>query len=327
MSAVLNIEENALRAEWRDCVIPLSADFTLESGERLSQPKIAVRLYGDATKPVIAVAGGISAGRIVADAGDEKGWWSDYVAEGRAIDLRNYCVLGFDFLPNPEEQAITISTSDQARALGAALDALEFATLDAIIGSSYGGMVALAFAEAFPDRIKSLVIISAADKPHPFGTGLRGVQRRIVEFARENGDAEAGVALARQLAMVTYRSAAEFEARFEHAPGNAAGDPYAVCDYLISRGNAFQMAAQRFITLSDSIDRHAVDLTKIKARTLFIAAQGDQLSPPKDVRRCANAVPRARYVEIVSQYGHDAFLKEAASIGPFIDRFLKESVT
>lgn len=327
MSAVLNIAENAQRAEWRDCVVPLSADFTLVSGERLSQPKIALRLYGEPTKPVIVVAGGISAGRIVADAGGEKGWWSDYVADGRVIDLRNYCVLGFDFLPNPEEQAITISTKDQARAIGAGLDALEIATLDTFVGSSYGGMVALAFAEAFPDRIKNLAIISAADKPHPFGTGLRGVQRRIVEFAREHDDAAAGVALARQLAMVTYRSAAEFETRFDHAPGNAAGDPYTVCDYLIARGGAFQMDAQRFITLSDSIDRHTVDLTKIKARTLFVAAQGDQLSPPKDVRRCANAVPRARYVEIVSQYGHDAFLKEAASIGPFIDRFLKESVS
>jgi homoserine O-acetyltransferase len=79
------------------------------------------------------------------------------------------------------------------------------------------------------------------------------------------------------------------------------------------------------VTLSDSIDRHAVDLTKITARTLFVAAQGDQISPPADLRRCAAATARARYVEIVSQYGHDAFLKEAPAIGPFIKNFLKES--
>ncbi len=325
MSAVLKVEESDRRGAWRDEVVSLPGDFTLDSGERLSRPRICVRLYGDPTKPVVAVAGGISAGRVVADTDDEKGWWADYVAPGRVIDLKHYCVLGFDFLPNAEEEATTISTADQARALAFALDALGVAALGAFVGSSYGGMVALAFAAAYPDRVANLIVISAAERPHPFGTALRGVQRRIVDFARRQGDAAEGVALARQLAMVTYRTPVEFAARFDHAPGAAAGDPYAVCDYLIARGNDFGMDPQRFITLSDSIDRHSVDLSKIRSRALFVAAQGDQLSPPAEVRRCAGAVPRARYVEIVSQYGHDAFLKEAASIGPFIDRFLKES--
>lgn len=324
MSAVLKVEEAACRG-WRDEVIVLPDDFVLDSGETLSEPRIAVRLYGDPENPVVAVAGGISAGRVVADAGDEQGWWRDYVAAGRSVDLNRSCVLGFDFLPNPGETAKTISTLDQARALAFALDALKLNKLHAFVGSSYGGMVALAFAAAFPQRIENLVVISAAERPHPFGTALRGVQRRIVALADKHGDDAEGVALARQLAMVTYRSPAEFAARFEHAPGAAAGDPYAVCDYLIARGEAFGMNAERFVTLSDSIDRHAADLSKICARTLFVAAQGDQLSPPADIRRCAAAVARARYVEIVSQYGHDAFLKEAASIGPFVQRFLEES--
>ena len=325
MSAVLKTDEGDCRTVWRDETIALPDDFTLESGERLSEPHIGVRLYGDTDKPAIAVAGGISAGRNVADINDEKGWWREYVAAGRSIDLNNYCVIGFDFLPNAAEHAITIATADQARALALALDALGVISLIAFVGASYGGMVALAFAAAHPDRIESLIIISATDRPHPFGTALRGVQRRIVELAASNGDSAEGVALARQLAMISYRTPGEFAARFAHTPSDAAGDPYAVCDYLIARGKAFDMDPQRFMTLSDSIDRHSVDLTNISARTLFIAAQGDQLSPPADVRRCAASVHRARYVEIASQYGHDAFLKETASIGPFIHGFLKES--
>lgn len=323
MSAVLKIEECG--ADWRDAVVALPDGFILASGERLSQPQIALRLYGDPAKPVIAVAGGISAGRIVADAGEEKGWWAQYVAAGRSVDLNAYCVLGFDFLPNAEEHAQTISTDDQARALSVALGALGIEALNTFIGSSYGGMAALAFAAAYPDAVENLIIISASDRPHPFGTALRGVQRRIVELAASNGAPGEGVALARQLAMVSYRTPGEFAARFNHAPGDTAGDPYEVCDYLIARGKAFAMDPQRFVTLSDSIDRHSVDLKKIRAHTLFIAAQGDQLSPPGDIRRCAAGVHRARYVEIASQYGHDAFLKEAASIGPFIQSFLKET--
>ena len=197
MSALLKIEETDCRAFERDEKVALPEDFTLESGEALSRPFMRLRIYGDARKPAIAVAGGISAGRAVADGADGAGWWRDFVAPGRSIDLNRYCVIGFDFLPNPEEIARTISTVDQARALRFALNELGFDALFSFVGSSYGGMVALAYAEAFPAHLEKLIIISAADKPHPFGTALRGIQRRIVEFGAANGDASGGVALAR----------------------------------------------------------------------------------------------------------------------------------
>ena len=331
MSADIRIDESeCCTKRWSDIEIALPTGFATDSGETLSEPRIGVRLYGDPARPVIAVAGGISAGRNVADIDDQKGWWRDFVAPGRAVDLNEYCVLGFDFLPNAHENARTISTADQARALRHALDILKINKLHAFVGSSYGGMVALSFAAQFSERVDQLVIISAADRPHAFGTAIRGVQRRIVEFANRHGDASEGVALARQLAMISYRTPAEFGARFDAGDttvlaDTTAGDPYHVCDYLIARGGAFDMDPQRYVTMSDSIDRHCVDLGKIKTRTLFVAAQGDQISPPAELRRCAAAVTRSRYVEIVSQYGHDAFLKEAASIGPFIQTFLQET--
>lgn len=322
------VPENDVRQapSWRDAEIALPGAFSLESSEALSASFVRIRLYGDPAKPVIAVAGGISAGRAVADAGGDKGWWRDYVARGRAIDLAQYCVLGFDFLPNDGETARTLTTRDQARALAAALDVLKIDRLHAFVGSSYGGMTALAFAAEFSDRVENLVVISAAERPHVFGTALRGVQRRIVEFAASYDDPEAGVALARQLAMISYRTPREFNERFDTGPkGPAAGDDYAVCDYLKARGGAFAMSPQRYLTMSDSIDRHCVDLSAIRARVLFVAANGDQLCPPSEVRRCAAAITHARYVEVFSQFGHDAFLKEAAEIGPFIERFLRES--
>jgi homoserine O-acetyltransferase len=185
-------------------------------------------------------------------------------------------------------------------------------------------MLALAFAEAFPDRLEKLCVISAADRPHAASTALRGVQRRIVEFAIRAGDPKGGLSLARQLAMTTYRTPEEFEARFPHRPGERAGDPYAVCDYLIARGDAYQMAPERYVTLSDSIDRHRIDPARIEAEALFIAVSEDRLVPAADTARLAAAAPRARYAEISSLYGHDAFLKEAATIGPLIKTFIEE---
>ena len=311
------------------CLCDISAilpeDFRTQSGEKLSSPEIGLRLHGDIENPAIVVAGGISAGRIVADAPGETGWWRDVVGDNCAINIDKFCVIGFDFLPNGDETACTISSRDQARALAIALEKVNVSRIRAFVGASYGGMVALAFAEEFPDRIDRLCVISAADRPHPAATALRGVQRRIVEFARRAGAPAEGVSLARQLAMVTYRTPEEFAQRFAHAPGAHAGDPHEVCKYLIARGNDYDMSPARFVTLSDSIDRHAVDTSKITIASLFLAAASDRLVPPADVARAAGKTPNARFVEFPSLYGHDAFLKDAALFGPHIQSFIEEA--
>lgn len=309
---------------YSDVSVPLGPAFTLDSGERLTVPELRLRIYGDISRPVVAVAGGISAGRIVADAGADKGWWREIVAAGGAIDLDRQCVVAFDFLPNPLESARTISTADHARALAIALDRIGVKRLRAFVGASYGGMIALAFAALFPHRAQRVCAISAADRPHPAATAVRGVQRRIVAFAERFGAAAEGVSLARQLAMIGYRTPDEFEARFGHRPGPAAGDPYPVCDYLIARGAAYDMPASRFVTLSDSIDRHAVDAAALPVPGLFIAVASDRLVPSADIRRLADGA-RGRFVEIRSDYGHDAFLKEAAVIGPLVKNFIEEA--
>ena len=132
------------------------------------------------------------------------------------------------------------------------------------------------------------------------------------------------MALARQLGMITYRTPEEFEARFESAPGAAAGEPYDICEYLISRGDAYGMDPRRYVTLSDSIDRHRADAAKIAADSLIIAAESDRLAPRADLKRLADAIKGARFIEIPSLYGHDAFLKETGVIGPHIKKFLEE---
>lgn len=308
-----------------DINVILPAEFRLQSGEKLSRPELRLRLHGDAGFPAIIVTGGISAGRAVADAGGEKGWWRAIAGPGCALDQDKFCLIGFDFLPNPGETARTVSSRDQARALAIALADIGIARVHAFVGASYGGMVALAFAEEFPERLEKICVISAADRPHPAATALRGIQRRIVEFARRCGAADEGVSLARQLAMVTYRTPEEFAARFAHAPGDAAGDPYAVCNYLISRGDAYGMAPARYVTLSDSIDRHAVEAEKIRTPALFLASTSDRLVPREDIERLAANVGSGTCVQFDSLYGHDAFLKEAATIGPIIKSFIEEA--
>ena len=328
LTAPLRGGNSASEISWRDVEVDLG-DFTLASGERPDDPRLHLRLHGDADAPVVIASGGISAGRKVADAAGETGWWRDVAKPGGAIDATRFQVIGFDFLPGAEREARTITPADQARALACALNAIGIEKVRGFVGASYGGFIGLAFAALFPERLDRLCVISAALRPHPMSTALRGVQRRIILLAREAGREKDGVALARELAMTTYRSADEFRARFSSEPrGGRAGDPYDVCAYLSARGNAYAetMPAPRYLTLSDSLDRADVDARAIRADCLFIGATSDRLVPIEDVEASSRAVAgRSRFLAIDSLVGHDAFLCDTPLFAGALARFLNGS--
>jgi homoserine O-acetyltransferase len=207
-----------------------------------------------------------------------------------------------------------ISTYDQAELLVRLLNNLGLKSLRAIVGGSYGGMVALAFGERYPERVSRLIVIGAADRTHPMATAWRSVQRRILSFAVECGRPKDGLKLARALAMSTYRSAEEFEARFDAAPTrNGERFAFPVEQYLFARGTDFaeRHDPEAILCLSESIDLHHVDATRIFVPTTIIAIREDQLVPLTDLRGLAARLPVAKLHEISSIYGHDAFLKES----------------
>jgi homoserine O-acetyltransferase len=286
--------------------------FRLDSGEPLAAAEIVGRLHGPDRGPLVVVAGGISGGRFAAR------WWSWAVRAGGPIDLGRARVLAFDLLPGRDESGVTITTSDQARLLALLLDAIGEPRVDAFVGASYGGCIGLAFAAALPERIGQLVAISAAHRTHPTATAWRGVQRRLLAFARDCGREAEGVALARELAMATYRTPDEFALRFASTPPARAGAPYPVCDYLIARGADYAevSSASRWISLSDSLDRHAVAPEAVRCPLTVIGFTSDRLVPIEDSRELAARAPNLRrLVETPSIFGHDAFLKERELVG------------
>lgn len=304
----------------QDLAVTIPAGFTLESGDRIEDGRVLVRRYGDAAAPQVLALGGISAGRAVA--GDD-GWWSNIVGTGAPIDTERFGVLGVEFAPLAD-QRVSITPRDQARLLVHALDALHISQVHAFVGASYGGMVGLALAALQPERLRRLIVISAAHKPSALGLAWRGVQRRIVEFGIARGDADGGLSLARQLAMTTYRSGEEFEARF-----GAGVDTQGLGDvdrYLIARGDAYPstMAPNRWLSLSEAIDRHTVDPAAIRTPTTLIACPTDQIVPYADVEELARRLPNLHGLHAVgSIYGHDAFLKETGALRPILNAALE----
>lgn len=279
--------------------------------------------------PAIAALGGISANRhICANGADGRpGWWEAMAGRGRALDTTRYQLVGFDFLDGgrrddgrPER---IVTTHDQADALAAVLDSLGIDRLHALVGSSYGGMVALAFAERYPQRVERLVVIGAAHEAHPMTTALRSIQRRTVELGLDTGRVRESLTLARSLAMTTYRSPREFAARFDSRPVSRTENhaEFAVEKYLNHHGERFAATwrAERFLALSLSGDLHRVEPANITTPCTFVAAEGDAIVPREQIAALAAGVRGPNtLVDLPSDNGHDAFLTEPETLGAII---------
>ena len=280
----------------------------------------AYELSGKPGAPLVVVLGGISAGsHVAATAVDPThGWWERVVGARRSVDTSHFRVLGLDFLDAGNDARGPVSTHDQADALARVLDETEIARIHTLIGASYGGMVALAFAERYPERAGQLVVISAPARSHPMSSAIRGVQRGIVRLGLETGRAEEALALARALAMTTYRTPAEFGRRFER-------DPLAVQEYLRHHGDRFarRFSPRRFLALSLSADLHRVHPEHIRTPAWLVAAQGDTLVPREQMLDLAARWGGThRFVELPTGVGHDAFLAEPERIGAILHNAL-----
>lgn len=337
----------------REGVLEIPGEMALYHGGRLTGVRLAWRLVGPASAPVVCALGGISAGRRVClsdearHAGSSEashrererngisetrrrqserlGWWSEIAGPDRPLDTHRYRVLSFDYLggsgettgPRSGEPFPSVSTYDQAELLLRLLNHFGIKALRAIAGGSYGGMVALAFGERYPERAGRLIVLCAADRPHPLATAWRSVQREIVRLTSESGRAADGLKLARALAMSTYRSSEELGARFAGPPAlESERFVFPIERYLLARGSdyAARHRPESFLCLSESIDLHRVDAGGIFVPTLAVAVREDQLVPVADVRGMVARLGAGRFHEISSIYGHDAFLKEAQQL-------------
>jgi homoserine O-acetyltransferase/O-succinyltransferase len=310
----------------REGILEIPGEIALYHGGILPSARIAWRMVGPPQAPVVCALGGISAHRrVCATENPRDGWWSEIAGSGRPLDADRFRVLAFDFLggsgestgPLPGQPFPSISTYDQAEALVRVLNHLGIKSLRAFAGGSYGGMVALAFAERHPDRVGHLIVIGASDRAHPMATAWRSIERRIARFGIDTGHPAAALELARALAMTTYRSTEEFAARFGGRPSRDDGAfVFPVERYLMARGRDFaaRYRAESFLCLCESIDLHRVDAARIFVPTSAVAVREDLLVPLADVRAMVARLPAGRLHEISSLYGHDAFLKETEAL-------------
>ena len=284
---------------------------------------------GPVDAPLVVVAGGISANRHVTagPANAEPGWWEAQVGPGRAIDTHRVRVLAIDWLGADGSLDAPIDSADQADALAGVLDHLGVPRVAAFVGASYGAMVGLQFAARHGQRLGRLVALSGAHRPHPYASAWRALQRQCVALGRSEGAVSQGLALARQWAMLSYRTPEEFAERFD-APA-VLDDGVARCaseGYLESCGRRYaaRWTSTAFLRLSESIDLHRVDPSDVRVPTTVVAIEEDRLVPLSDLQGLVEALgPGAKLRVLRSRFGHDAFLKEEAAIAGL----LREALT
>jgi cystathionine gamma-synthase len=153
-------------------------------------------------------------------------------------------------------------------------------------------------------------------------TARRVIQRRIIRLGESGGRGQDGVALARALAITTYRTDTEFAERFGAAPvGSRHAFRFPVEAYLDHCGERFAATwdPDRYCALSESLDLHHCDPARIAVPVSLLGVEGDTIAPPAQLRALQNALAGpATLAMIASRYGHDAFLKEEAAVSSFV---------
>jgi len=285
--------------------------------------------FGKPDAPTVVVQGGISADRNAGStSGAGPGWWQAQIGADRALDPKRLQVLSIDWIGADGTLDAPIDTADQADAIAATLDRLQVARIAAFVGCSYGALVGLQFAARYSPRLQKLIAISGAHRPHPYASALRALQRKVVALGQLQCADELGLSIARQLAMLTYRTPEEFAQRF--VADTVIDGAHARCaaeDYLEVCGARYaeRWSPTAFLRLSESIDLHRVDPAQIAVPTTLVAVHGDRLVPPEDAYAFAELTAAPCRVRVLrSLYGHDAFLKDVEPIAAILREALSE---
>lgn len=266
-------------------------------------------------------------------------WWGGLAGPGKLLDtnaLAIVCVnalgscygstgpgsIGPDDAPYADAFPV-VGVADMVRAEREALARLGFTRFAAVVGGSLGGMRAIAWALEAPAQVDRVVAIGAYDHFAAMGIALNAVAREAIRVARSPAE---GIALARKIAMLTYKSEALFAERHARKADRTGGDPtknpsdrYDVEGYLDYQGAIFaaRMEPASYLALTramDLFDVRDLPLAVPHPQFSFVGISSDWLFLPQYVRATAERFARegadSRYFELLSNHGHDAFLAE-----------------
>ena len=351
----------------------------LDSGKVLPRVEQAYAMYGTPAPDgsnVLLVCHALTGSHHLAGpdvSGLPGAWLGPVLGPTKAIDTNRLCVICINNLCspygstgpmsiNPETNRPygmsfpVITPRDVARAQKLALESLGLGKISMVLGGSFGGMIALEYALSFPDDVRCCGVIAAPARLYPQAIAYNEVQRQAImsdpdwrggDYYGTGGPGPAkGLANARMLAMITYRSEKNFAGRWMRGMASDAvdthdwGAKFKVETYLEHHGNELvaRFDANCYLYTTRAMDLHDVAAGRESLEEAFSVLRGkgvlavgissDILFPNWQVmeiaRYAGKAGARSDYEEIESDNGHDAFLLDFDQLDEILRFFFKE---
>lgn len=300
------------------------------------------------------------------------GWWDAVIGPGKAIDTRRWWVICSNVPgscygttgPSSLDPATGrpyglrfpfVTVGDWVRLQKRLVERLGIRRLHAVVGGSIGGQQALEWALRYPDAVANCLVLASAARLSAQGLAFNAVGRHAIisDPAFRGGDyyhaprrPDAGLAVARMMAHITYLSEAGMHRRFGRRRQGLDTNPvgfgiaFEVESYLSHQGRSFveRFDANSYLYISRAMDVYDAaepwgggDLVeacrRIQARMLIASFSSDWLYPPRQSRELALALCRAgrtvTYVDVPSDVGHDGFLVEVGDVSRLVRAFLE----
>lgn len=354
-----------------------SEPLTLKSGEVLPQFDLVYETYGTlnaAKSNAVLICHALSGNHHVAGkySADDKypGWWDNLVGPGKPLDTNKFFVIGLNNLggchgssgpssikpksKKPYGASFPIVTvEDWVNSQSKLLDYLGIKTLAAVIGGSLGGMQALQWTIAFPERIKHALIIAAAPNLTAQNMAFNEVARQAIITDPEfyNGDYYAhntvpkrGLRIARMLGHITYLSddamGEKFGRKLKDKIKYSFDVEFEMESYLRYQGDKFagEFDANTYLRMTRALDYYdpalefggdlSKALSKVKAEFLVVSFTSDWRFSPERSREIVKALLdnelTVSYAEVTAAHGHDAFLMPDAHYHNILRSYLSE---
>jgi homoserine O-acetyltransferase/O-succinyltransferase len=323
----------------------------LDNGAVLTGFQLAYRTFGqlnaDASNAVLVC-------HALSGSADADQWWPGVIAAGGAVDPSRDFVVVANVLgscygstgPASIDPATgepyaanfpALDVADWVAAIVQLLDHLHIGQLKFALGASMGGMQVLQLAKDYPERVAKLGVIACPARASAQAIALNALQCQAIRldptFADGNYRAQpaAGLALARRMGLLTYRSYDDFEGRF----GRDQRDDgrFQVESYLDYNGDKFlrRFDALSYLSLTETMMHFdlgkgvaggtSAALAALTQPILLVSVSSDALYPPRDQALIAEHAPNVRWHTIDSPYGHDGFLVETPLLIELIKAF------
>ena len=335
---------------------------TLQSSQVLPQFNLIYETYGELNADksnAVLICHALSGHHHVAGKYSENdknpGWWDNLIGPGKPLDTNKFFVIGLNNLGGCHGSSGPISTNpntdrpwganfpivtveDWVNSQARLADYLGINKLAAVLGGSLGGMQALQWSIAYPERLRHALVIASAPNLTAQNIAFNEVARQAIitdpefyegDYYNHGAVPRRGLRIARMLGHITYLSDDAMGVKFGRKlrDGNIKYGfdvEFEMESYLRYQGDKFagEFDANTYLRMTRALDyfdpafEYGGDLSsalaKVTADFLVVSFTSDWRFSPARSREIVKALLdnelSVSYAEVTAAHGHDAFL-------------------